>query len=64
MSLANGLGAVTTNKNNLLYSPVCEKVAAVKKADCNGYWVLTHAFGSDAFLAYEITNSGVNPTPV
>lgn len=64
MSLGNGLGGVTSNKNILLYTPVCEKLTVVKNTSCDGYWVLTHAFNSDAFLAFEVTNSGVNTIPI
>lgn len=64
ISLNGGLGAVTANKNVPLATPTCEKVTAVKKADNTGYWVITHEFGSNKFLSFSVTNSGINPTPV
>lgn len=39
-----------------------EKVTAVKNADNSGYWVISHFI--DTFYAFEVTNAGVNHTPV
>ena len=64
LTLNGGLGAVTLNKNILLATPTCEKVTAVKKADGTGYWVVTHAFGTNKFMAYSVTSSGIAMTPV
>jgi gliding motility-associated-like protein len=62
LSLDGGLGAVTSIKNVLLLTPACEKITAVKNG--NDYWVLIHAYGNNSFLAYNITASGINLTPV
>lgn len=64
MNLNNGLGAVTNTKNILLSTPVCEKICAIKNADSDGYWVVTHSFGSNSFLAFSIDDNGVNTTAV
>ena len=64
MEMAGGLGAVTNNKNILLTTPVCEKITAVPKADGTGFWVLTHGFGNNQFLAYSVTPDGVSLSPV
>ncbi|MFY0481832.1 T9SS type B sorting domain-containing protein [Flavobacterium sp. PLA-1-15] len=64
ISLENGLGNITTNKNILLASPTCEKLTAVKHSNNSDYWIVTHNFGSNKFMSYSVTNLGVNPTPV
>lgn len=64
MTLDSGLGGITTNKNIVLYAPTTEKLTAIKNASGTGFWVLSHKFNSNEFIAYEITASGVNPTPV
>jgi len=60
MTLNGGLGAVTT-KNVALVTPASEKISAVRH--CNGVdvWVLTHEWNSDAFYAYLVTATGVQP---
>ena len=63
MSLDNGLGAVTS-KNNLLYAPVTEQLAATRHANGCDYWVVTHERSSDKFLAFKVTADGVDPVPV
>ena len=64
ISLNNGLGNVTSNKNILLAAPTCEKVTAVRKSDNSGFWVVTHDYGSTKFMSYSVGNTGVNPVPV
>lgn len=63
MSLNGGLGGVTT-KNATIYSPTCEKISIVKKSNDLDYWIITHDWNSNAFYAHELTNSGINLTPV
>jgi gliding motility-associated-like protein len=64
LSLNGGLGDVTSKKNILLYTPSCEKLTAIKNAAGDGYWVLSHGFGNNSFIAYSITENGVNLTPI
>ena len=65
MSANGGLGMVDNSQKNIqLVAPACEKVTAVGNFVGNGFWVITHHWGSNAFYAYEITGSGVNTTPV
>ncbi len=64
MSLDGGLGAVTTNKNILLATPITEKVTAVKSPVANEYWVVSHKWDSDEFIAYNVSETGINSTPV
>ena len=70
LTLDGGLGGVVNNNGVELLSNTSEKLSAVLK-DCQSQevWVIT--FGdinggesNRTFFAYEITNSGVNTTPV
>ncbi|WP_440066869.1 T9SS type B sorting domain-containing protein [Tenacibaculum discolor] len=61
MSLDGGLGSVI-NKNILLKTPTSEKLTAVKSTD--GYWVLSHLWNSNEFIAYKVSTNGVNTVPV
>lgn len=64
MSLASGLGDVTSNKNIPLATPVTEKLTAVKKANNIDFWVIAHDFTTNAFLVFSVTSAGVNVTPI
>lgn len=64
MTLQGGLGDVTVDKNILLYAPSTERIAAVKQADGVNYWLMTHEWNSNRFLAYSLTCEGLNTTPV
>jgi gliding motility-associated-like protein len=64
MSLAGGLGDVTSTKNVLLSTPVTEKITAVKKANGIDFWVIAHDFASTEFMVYSVTSAGVNITPI
>ena len=64
MSLDDGLGAVTELKNVLLYTPTTEKITAIKNPISKAYWVVSHAWNSSEFIAYEVTKEGVLETPV
>lgn len=59
MNLDGGLGAITTNKNILLITPVLEKLTAVNHANGNDIWVIAHKNGSAEFYAYLVTNTGI-----
>jgi hypothetical protein len=58
MSLNSGLGDVTV-KNQVLLTQSTEKLVAVRNDFCEGYWVITHGWNSDAFYAYAVTNAGI-----
>lgn len=62
---SNPMGDVDNNVKNIqLVSPVCEKVTAILHPNETDFWVVTHGWNNNDFYAYEVTNSGVNPTPV
>ncbi len=64
MRLDGGLGAINTNKNVPLVTPVSEKVTATASTIPTEYWVVSHKAFSDEFVSYNITNTGINTTPV
>ena len=72
MTLDNGLGAVTTNIQNPpnLVPNTAEKIAAISKANSDDFWVVTQANSTglgrpyDTIYAFEVTDAGVNTTPV
>ena len=64
MTLEGGLGDVTATKNVLLFSPVNEKLTAVKKSNNVDVWVISHNDSTNEFLAFSVTAAGVSITPV
>ena len=64
LTLDNGNGAVTNEKNIFLNSPTEEKVTAVRHGNGKDIWVITHLWNSDKFLSYLITKDGLDTNPV
>lgn len=65
MTLNGGLGDINTDgKNITIVEEVSEKIAAVLHANCQDYWIITHKRNSNEFLAYLLTPTGLNLTPV
>lgn len=64
MSLAGGLGDVTSIKNIPLTTPVTEKLTAVKHANNVDIWVISHNYTTNAFYVYLVTAAGVSTTPL
>ncbi len=72
MSLAAGMGSVTTKNTNLIVNNYSEKITAVKH--CNGVdtWVITRSGFNNSgttpvsvdFCAFLVTSAGVNTVPV
>lgn len=54
----NGLGEIKF-KNKELASPTCEKITATVHENQKDFWVITHEWDSDRFLAFLITEKGV-----
>jgi len=63
MTLDGGLGDVTT-KNVPLRTPMTEKLTAVQSTSFNGYWLISHDWGNNQFVAYRITSAGVDTNAV
>ena len=64
ITLDSGLGGITMNKNVPLIAPTSEKLTAVKNPNLNEYWVVSHKWESDEFVAYTVDSGGVNNAPV
>jgi gliding motility-associated-like protein len=64
ISLNGGLGAVTSDKNVLIYAPSNEKLSIVKHANNIDYWVVTHGWDNNTFYSYLLSPSGLSSTPV
>ncbi|MBR9845302.1 MAG: T9SS type B sorting domain-containing protein [Algicola sp.] len=64
MTLDSSLGGITANKNILLATPTSEKVTAIQNQTGDGYWVISHKWESDEFVAFRVTASGVNTNPI
>ncbi|HZG01499.1 MAG TPA: hypothetical protein VEY71_10875, partial [Chitinophagales bacterium] len=65
MTLDGGNGdVVAASKNTPLLASTAEKLTAVRH--CNGVdvWIIMHKWESDAFYAFLLTASGVDPVPV
>lgn len=59
----SGLGDIIS-KDNVLFAPVCEQLAATRHANGCDYWVLAHERSNANFLAYKITANGIDTVPV
>ncbi|WP_198520100.1 T9SS type B sorting domain-containing protein [Lacinutrix sp. Bg11-31] len=64
LTLNNGDGDITSNKNILLSVPTAEKISAVEHANQTDIWVVSHSWESQDFIAYKVTPSGVTMAPV
>ena len=64
MSLDGGNGEVVTKHNLMSSVLVTEQIAATNHANGTDYWVVAHEYGTNRFLAYEVTSAGINLTPV
>jgi gliding motility-associated-like protein len=58
-----GLGKVT-HKNELLLTPVTEKLTAVAHENGKDIWVIVHGWNNNAFYAYLVTEAGIAQEPV
>lgn len=64
MTLNNGKGDVTLNKNIELQPSTYEGISAVHHPDGERVWVITHPYNSSEFWVYQVTTQGVNENPV
>ena len=63
MTLDGGNGAITS-KNNVLFSPCTEQLAATKHANGCDYWVTAHENNTANFKSYLVTSNGIDTVPV
>ncbi|WP_396147863.1 hypothetical protein [Flavobacterium sp.] len=63
MNLNGGLGDIVSGQKNIpLYQNTFEKLEVVPASDGLSYWLVTHK--DNQFISFQITNSGVQTTPV
>ncbi len=63
LNLNSGLGDVTI-KNQFLFGPSTEGLAATMNCNRDSIWVVGHEYGSNAFYAFLINENGLNTIPV
>jgi outer membrane protein OmpA-like peptidoglycan-associated protein len=59
----DGIGELT-QKNIKLKAPVTEKLTAVRHRNNKDIWVIAHDVENASFLAYLLTEKGIEPNPV
>ncbi|MDO7876447.1 gliding motility-associated C-terminal domain-containing protein [Hymenobacter sp. ASUV-10] len=68
MTLRGGLGDIGAVKEVAVPAPnnvkLTEKLTAVRHTNGRDYWIVVHAYGSNAFFSYLLTASGLTMTPV
>ncbi|MBI1220980.1 MAG: PKD domain-containing protein [Bacteroidetes bacterium] len=64
MSLNNGKGAVTSDKNVALFSGVTERMAATYNNTGNGVWIAVRDAENAQFYSFLLNSSGVGLNPV
>ncbi len=65
MSLNGGLGDLVLGEKNIpLINPSAEKITAVQHANNIDYWVISHKWANNQYVAYLVTSAGVSATPV
>lgn len=65
MNLNGGLGDVVSSQKNIsLGSGWTEKLCAYYNPSTNNYWVLTHKWNSDQFVAFKVDVSSIATTSV
>lgn len=58
-------GRILSNKKNLLLrTPVTEKITAFRHCNQRSYWIVAHAWGSNIFYSYLLTDEELETTPV
>lgn len=60
MSLDGGKGDVII-KNQRLFSPAAEKLAAIPHANGCDIWIIGHEYNSNGFRAYRLSENGIEP---
>ncbi|CAN5919962.1 hypothetical protein BH24BAC1_BH24BAC1_07740 [soil metagenome] len=63
MTKEEGMGDLIA-KNELLFTPVTEKLTAIRHRNGQDVWVISHRWNSNAFHAWLVTAKGVTGMPV
>ncbi len=48
----------------LLYENITEKLVVIENNIGNGYWIFTHGFADNNYLAFQLTNTGITKSPI
>ena len=64
MTLNNGLGDINENKNIILTNLTAEKVCVISHENEIDFWILTRLETSNTFLAFLLTENGIELNPV
>ncbi len=64
MLLNSGLGDVSSSNNVITTWNVTEQVAATWNANGTDIWLMTHEYGTNNFLTFAVTTSGISTTPI
>tara|TARA_B100000508_G_scaffold141092_1_gene146379 strand:- start:24050 stop:25459 length:1410 start_codon:yes stop_codon:yes gene_type:complete len=59
----SGVASVISKHNLLQGEGNCEMLNAVPKSSGDGFWIIGHYYQSSSFYVFELTTSGINPTP-
>lgn len=49
---------------SLLYDNITEKLVVIENNIGNGYWIFTHGFADNNYLAFQLTNTGISKSPI
>ncbi len=52
------------SKNNLLYTPSTEKIAAIYNISRKYFWIITHKLNSNEFACFKLDSLGLDSVPV
>ncbi|AOE54129.1 hypothetical protein ALW18_17410 [Flavobacterium psychrophilum] len=64
MTLDNGQGGIIVGQKNIpLATPTAEKLTATYHSNGEDIWVIAHRLGTNGFLSYLVTASGVSTIP-
>lgn len=64
MSLNNGFGKVIVKRKGLLYTPIAEKLAAVKHQNGIDYWITVVHNDSNIYYTFLLTKEGIIRCPI
>ena len=65
MNLNGGLGDIIPGFKNIpIYSTTSEKLEVVPASDQQSYWLISHDLPGNSFLAFRVTDLGIETTPV
>jgi hypothetical protein len=65
MCLDNGNGDIISSEKDIpLFGMVSEKQTALRHGNGIDYWIITHEYFSDAFIAFHLSSSGISDTVI